>query len=53
MGTKISVLFWGGIDKVNKVELAKECVEITTKTLLSAIPVGGTLITCIWDSIKA
>ena len=38
---------------MNKAELAKECVEITTKTLLSAIPVGGTLITCIWDSIKA
>lgn len=38
---------------MNEVELAKECVEITTKTLLSAIPVGGTLITCIWDSIKA
>ena len=38
---------------MKKSELAKECVEITTKTLRSAIPIGGTLITCIWDSIKA
>lgn len=38
---------------MKKDELAKECIEITTKTLLSTIPVGGTLITCIWDSIKA
>lgn len=38
---------------MNKVELTKECVEITAKTVLSAIPVGGELITCIWDSIKA
>ncbi len=34
-------------------ELLKESTEITIKTLLSAIPIGGTLITCIWDSIKA
>ena len=38
---------------MKKAELAEECVEITTKTLLSEIPIGGTLITCMWDSIKA
>ena len=27
--------------------------EIAGKTALSVIPVGGTLITCVWDSIKA
>lgn len=33
--------------------IKKETVEIAAKTALSAIPIGGTLITCIWDSIKA
>ena len=28
-------------------------IEIAAKTTLSVIPVGGTLITCIWDSVKA
>ena len=30
-----------------------ESIEIIGKTALSAIPVGGTLISCVWDSIKA
>lgn len=30
-----------------------EIVEISAKTALSVIPVGGTLITCVWDSVKA
>ena len=30
-----------------------EVAEITAKTVLSTIPVGGALVTCIWDSIKA
>lgn len=30
-----------------------ESIEIIGKTVLSAIPVGGTLISCVWDSIKA
>ena len=38
---------------MNKKELLQESAEITAKTLLSAIPFGGTLITCVWDSIKA
>lgn len=33
-------------------KLFTEAIEISVKTALSAIPVGGTLITCIWDSIK-
>lgn len=38
---------------MGKKEMALETVEITGKTLLSVIPVGGTLVTCVWDSIKA
>ncbi len=34
-------------------ELLNEITEIGAKTLLSVIPIGGTLLTCIWDSIKA
>ncbi len=30
-----------------------DAIEIAGKTALSVIPVGGTLITCVWDSIKA
>lgn len=37
-------------DKTSKIT---EITEITAKTTLSVIPVGGTLITCVWDSIKA
>lgn len=38
---------------MEKKELIAESAEIIAKTLISAIPLGGTLITCIWDSIKA
>ena len=38
---------------MKKREIVNECCEITAKTVLSAIPVGGTLVTCVWDSIKA
>ena len=38
---------------MEKKEVLSEVAEITAKTLLSVIPVGGTLVTCIWDSIKA
>lgn len=38
---------------MEKKELLSEVAEITAKTLVSTIPVGGTLVTCIWDSIKA
>ena len=38
---------------MKKKEIAKEVGEITAKTALSVIPVGGTLVTLIWDSIKA
>ena len=31
----------------------KDALEIAAKAALSVIPVGGTLITCVWDSIKA
>ena len=34
-------------------EVALEAAEIGAKTALSVIPVGGTLVTCIWDSVKA
>lgn len=38
---------------MEKKELLSEVAEITAKTLVSTIPVGGILVTCIWDSIKA
>lgn len=34
-------------------EYGKDVVSIAAKTALSAIPIGGTLITCIWDSVKS
>ena len=34
-------------------DVAREAVEIGAKTALSVIPVGGALVTCIWDSVKA
>jgi len=34
-------------------EIIAESIEIAGKTALSLIPVGGTLITCVWDSVKA
>lgn len=37
-------------DKIVKIT---DIVEITAKSALSIIPVGGTLISCVWDSIKA
>ena len=37
---------------LGKSEIAKEILEITAKTALSAIPIGGALMTCVWDSIK-
>lgn len=37
----------------NGKELVMESIEIAGKTALSVIPVGGTLISCIWDSVKA
>lgn len=33
--------------------LLAEGIEIIEKTALSAIPIGVTLISCVWDSIKA
>lgn len=38
---------------MEKKELLSEVTEISAKTILSAIPIGGALVTCIWDSIKA
>lgn len=38
---------------MKKEEIIVEVTEITGKTLLSLIPVGGTLVTCVWDSIKS
>lgn len=37
----------------NSKEFVMEGIEVAAKTALSVIPVGGTLITCIWDSVKA
>lgn len=38
----------------NKLQLTpNDIVEISAKTLLSAIPIGGELITNVWDSIKS
>lgn len=37
----------------NALTITKESAEIAAKTFLSAIPIGGTLISCVWDSIKA
>lgn len=34
-------------------ELVAEGIEITGKTALSLIPIGGTFISCVWDSVKA
>ena len=38
---------------MDKRDIVKEGIEITGKTALSAIPVGGALITSIWDSVKS
>lgn len=38
---------------MNKKEIVGEAFEIISKTALSLIPVGGPLITSVWDSIKA
>ncbi|MGN0331924.1 MAG: hypothetical protein ACI4D9_02695 [Lachnospiraceae bacterium] len=32
--------------------IAGEIVEVAAKTALSVIPVGGALITAVWDSVK-
>lgn len=37
---------------INKNKIG-EMVEIVGKTAISAIPIGGTLITCVWDTVKA
>lgn len=37
----------------NIIEYGKEAAEIAAQTVLSVIPVGGALITAIWDSVKA
>lgn len=34
-------------------QIVLEAVEIGAKTALSIIPVGGTLVSCVWDSVKA
>lgn len=40
--------------KENNKELPiKEAIEITAKTALSAIPIGGALITNVWDAVKS
>lgn len=38
---------------MDKKELIVEGIEIAAKSALSAIPVGGTLITEVWNSIKS
>lgn len=38
---------------MNKKDIAIESIEIAGKTVLSAIPIGGTLITSVWDSVKS
>lgn len=40
-------------ENTNLRSIVNEAIEITAKTILSAIPIGGTLISCIWDSIKS
>lgn len=37
---------------MDKKVLAENAIEIAGKTALSVIPVGGTLITCVWDAVK-
>ena len=37
---------------LEKRELVSDTIEITAKTALSVIPVGGTLVSCVWDSVK-
>ena len=37
---------------MNKKELTENTIEIAGKTALSVIPVGGALITCVWDAVK-
>ena len=34
-------------------DVTLEAIEIGAKTALSVIPVGGALVTCVWDSVKA
>ena len=34
-------------------ELVTASIEMVGKTILSTIPIGGTLISCVWDSVKA
>ena len=38
---------------MQKIEIFTETMEIVGKTVLSAIPIGGALVTCVWDSVKA
>jgi len=38
---------------VENMEVFLTSLEIVGKTALSGIPVGGTLVTCVWDSVKA
>ncbi len=37
----------------NEIIKPMDIAEIAAKSTLSIIPVGGTLISCVWDSIKA
>jgi hypothetical protein len=37
---------------MQKNEVVENVVEIAGKTALSVIPVGGTLISCVWDAVK-
>ena len=42
------------LNKNNKLtKCIGELIEISAKTALSAIPIGGTLITSVWDSVKS
>lgn len=37
---------------MNRNEIITEAIEVTAKTAISTIPIGGALITCVWDAVK-
>ena len=38
---------------MSKKDIVLGSVEIIGKTIVSSIPIGGTLITCVWDAVKS
>ena len=40
-------------NKNNKLSLINDGIEISAKTALSLLPIGGALITGVWDAVKS